>query len=132
MERQNRVLIVDSDEQVLISLEHLLEDQGIATETAWSAHDALELMRSLGFDVLLIGDDLADPTSEQLLREIQQEGVGASILVMESCGSRVKSSAKHFAELGASATVPKRDYGQLLARINTIAAARNVTERRCA
>ncbi len=129
MKEQKRVLIVDSDEQILITLEHLLEDQGIETTTTWSALQALELLRSHGFNMLLVGDHLSDLTSEQLLREIQMQGVDASILVMESSGSRAPSLANHFAALGATATVGKRDYGQLLHRVNTIAASQGTRMR---
>lgn len=122
MEKQKRVLIIDSDEQVLIALERLLEDEGIETVTTCSALQALEMLPSHGFDVLLIGDHLADLTSEQLLREIQRQGVDASILVMESRESRARSSENYFESLGASGTVRKRDYGQLLHRLNMMAA----------
>ncbi len=132
MNEQKRVLIVDSDEQILITLEHLLEDQGIDTTTTWSARQALELLRSHGFNMLLVGDHLADLTSEQLLREIQMQGVDASILVMESSGSRVPSLANHFAALGATATVRKRDYGQVLQQVSAIAAIQEARRARAA
>ncbi len=124
MEKRKKVLIVDGDEQVLMNLEHLLEDEGIDTTTTWSARQALELLRSAGFDCLLMGDHLPDLSCEQLLREIQGQGVPASILVMESATGRAPSAAEHFACLGAAATVRKQDFGAVLHSIKSVGASR--------
>lgn len=121
MDKRNRVLIVDSDEQVLIALERLLEDEGIDTTTTWSAQQAMDLLRSVRFDLLLMGDHLPDLTCEELLREIQRWGWPASILVMESQGTRIPSSASYFASLGAAGTVRKRDFGEILRCIKSLA-----------
>jgi DNA-binding NtrC family response regulator len=111
-EDRGKVLIVDIDERVLIALEQLLEDAGIGTATTWSAKQALELLRSEDFDAVLAGDHLAELTCEQLMREAQQRGLGASILVM--AGKKTSSSAAYFGSLGAAATVRKREFGTVL------------------
>jgi DNA-binding response OmpR family regulator len=120
-EKRNKVLIVDGDEQILIALERLLEDEGIETATTWSARQALEFMLAGGFDLLVMGDNLTDLSCEQLLREIQMQGVNASILVMESARA---SSAGYFGSLGAAATVRKREFGKLLECVKTLTASR--------
>jgi len=122
MKRDNRskVLIVDSDEDILIALERLLEDEGIRTTTTWSAQQALDLLTSNGFDLLLVGDHLSGVTCEELLRETQRRGLAASILVMESAGARTSSGAPYFASLGAVATVSKREFGKVLETIKTL------------
>lgn len=121
-ESRSKVLIVDSDEQVLINLERLLEDEGFGTTTTWSAQQALELLQADGFDVLVMGDHLADLSCEQLLREIQRQGLTASILVMESAGAKAPSAASYFASLGAMATVRKREIGKMLESIKNLTA----------
>jgi DNA-binding NtrC family response regulator len=113
-DNSRKALIVDSDEVVLIALERLLESDGIGTTTTWSGQQALELLKSDGFDLLLIGDRVTELSCEQLLREIQRQGSSALILVMESAGSRAPSTAQYFASLGAAATVRKREYGKVL------------------
>ena len=113
-ESRSKVLVVDFDEQVLIALERLLEDAGIGTATTWSAKQALELLRAEKFDVLVAGDHFGDFSCEQLLREAQQRGLGASILVMESGGTRTSSAAAHFASLGAAETVKRRELGKIV------------------
>ncbi len=119
MEKRTRVLIVDNDEQLLISLERLLEDEGIEAATTWSAQQGLELLLSIGFDVLLMGDHLPDLSCEQLLREIQRRGVPASILVMESEPASLTSSQSYFSSLGVTATVGRRDFAAILRSIRS-------------
>ncbi len=120
-ERRSKVLIADGDEQVLMALERLLEDDGIETATTWSARQALELMRGDGFDILVMGDNLPDLGCEQMLREIQRQGVAASILVMESAGSQ--TSPSNFAGLGAAETVRRREFGKLVECVKSLMAS---------
>lgn len=73
MDKQRKsILIVDDDEKVLIDLEHLLEDQGYSTTTAWSGGEALQLLQSKSFDFVLLDGDLPDLTREELMRQAQQ------------------------------------------------------------
>ena len=72
MDKQGKtILIVDDDEKVLIDLEHLLEDQGYNTTTAWSGREALQLLQSKSFDFVLLDGDLPDLTREELMRQAQ-------------------------------------------------------------
>lgn len=119
-QKHNKVLIVDSDEQVLIVLERLLEDEGIETATTWSARQALDLIKGNGFDILVTGDHLPDLSCEELLREIQGEELPASVLVMESSGVKTASSAEYFASLGAAVTLRRREYVKLLSCVKAM------------
>jgi len=55
-----RILIVDDDEDVLIALERLLEGEGYATITAWSARDAIVQTQESQFQILLVDENLGD------------------------------------------------------------------------
>jgi DNA-binding response OmpR family regulator len=57
---RNRVLIVDRNEDVLLTLEWMLENAGFDTTTTWSGRDALLLLISRRFDLLLISGCLPD------------------------------------------------------------------------
>jgi DNA-binding response OmpR family regulator len=116
-ERRKRVLVVDSDDRMLIAVEQLLEDESVDTTTTWSAVEALRLLRSSDFDVLLMGDYIPDLSCEQFLREVQRNGVPAAVLVMESTAPRTASSASYFLSLGATATVRKWHLGEILERV---------------
>jgi response regulator RpfG family c-di-GMP phosphodiesterase len=55
-----KILIVDDDEEVLISLERLLESEGYSTATAWGGREALALSEKLHFDLLLVDEHVGD------------------------------------------------------------------------
>jgi two-component system, sensor histidine kinase ChiS len=118
--RRKRALVVDSDERMLIAVEHLLEDESVETTTSWSGVEALQILRSGEFDVLLTGDHLPDLSCEQLMREIQRSGVGAAVLVMESGAPRTPSTASYFLSLGATGTVRKWHLGEILERVKAL------------
>ena len=44
--RRTRILVVDNDEDVLISLERVLEENGYDTVTTWSVPDGMDLAAS--------------------------------------------------------------------------------------
>lgn len=67
------VLIVHSNEDVLLRLEWMLENAGFDTTTAWSGHEALRQLISQRFDLLLISDYLPD-LEWQLVRHASLNG----------------------------------------------------------
>lgn len=117
---RKKVLIIDSDERLLIALERLLEDESMETTTTWSAADGLGLLGPDEFDVLLMGDNLPDLSCEQLLREVQRNGIRSTVLVMETAVPRTSSLASYFISLGATGTVRKWNLGETLDRVKTV------------
>ncbi|HYH01214.1 MAG TPA: response regulator [Terriglobales bacterium] len=120
MNRRKRVLIVDKDEGVLISLEHLLEDEGFDTRTTWSAREALEYALSQRCDLLVMGDQLPDLSCEQLLREIQRNSGVPSVLVIASAAPQTPAVASYFMSLGAAGAVRKRNLGEVVDRVKAL------------
>lgn len=118
---RKRVLIVDSDEELLIKLEHLLEDEGLETTTTWSATEALDLARRRPYDVLVTGDRLVDLKCEELLRELQRDGASAPVLVLDSAVSQVPSIASYFLSLGAAGTVRRRKLDEVMDKVKRLA-----------
>ena len=64
---------MDDDEHVLIALERLLEGEGYRTATAWSGREALALLESADFDVLMIDEHLCDVDANTLLNELMRK-----------------------------------------------------------
>lgn len=118
---RKRVLIVDNDEELLIKLEHLLEDEGLETTTTWSAAEALDLARQCPYDVLVTGDRLMDLKCEELLRELQRAGAAAPVLVLDSAVSQVPSVASYFLSLGAAGTVRRRKLDEVMEKVKRLA-----------
>ena len=55
-----RVLIVDNDEEEARRLEEILEQAGYNSSATWSGLEALELLKSRRYDVLLVSSYLPD------------------------------------------------------------------------
>jgi len=98
--RRPRVLIVDDDEGVLILLEHLLEDAGYDTRTAWTGHEAVRCLAEQAFDMVLLDDYLPDISSEEVLRQVRKSGSSPPVLVLES-GALPDELAVKYTRLGA-------------------------------
>ena len=57
---KGNVLIVDNDERILWAFQEHLENAGFDTEATWSGHEALALLRTGEFDILLVDDYFPD------------------------------------------------------------------------
>lgn len=102
---KKRILVIDDDERVLISLECLLETEGYVTTTAWSGQEGLELLRSQKFDLVLLDDYLWDIEHEDILKEIQRMEIRPLVILTESAPR--PEARRRYADLGACATVGK-------------------------
>ena len=71
---KRRILVIDDDERVLISLECLLETEGYETTTAWSGQEGLALLRRQEFDLVLLDLGLPDGSGYELCKEIRAAG----------------------------------------------------------
>jgi DNA-binding response OmpR family regulator len=58
--RNKRVLIVDNDEKEARTLGVMLDDAGYASRTTWSGLEALELLQSGEYDIVLVSSYLPD------------------------------------------------------------------------
>ncbi len=66
-----QILIVDNDEDVLVSLERVLEDQGYTTATAINYEQALRLLSQRPFDLLVLDDHLSDRDSIEAVADLR-------------------------------------------------------------
>ena len=110
--RHKRVLIVDGHEEVLISLEKLLEDAGFNTTTSWTAADAARFLRSTQYDVVLVNEYLPDCYCEALLRA-RKRNDEACWIVMQGTAPEM-SDRDRFIRLGADAVVCKHQKHAIL------------------
>ncbi len=102
---KKRILVIDDDEQVLISLESLLENEGYETTVAWSGQEGLSLLRSKGFDLVLLDDYLRDIEHEEIFGEIRAMAIQPLAILTES--SLTPETRRHFIDLGATGIVRK-------------------------
>lgn len=80
---RKKVLVADCHEEVLIVLEKMLEDAGFDTTTVWTAGDALKLLDSQAFDLILVNEYLPDAECEDLLKALRRRGARMPCIVMQ-------------------------------------------------
>jgi CheY-like chemotaxis protein len=103
-----KVLIVDNDDRVLWKFQEALENAGFDTYATWSGHEALALLRSGEFHVLLVDDYLPDVHSHDFLERVGRLPIQPAIVVMH--GSPAKpADLQCYESLGVSEVVDKRD-----------------------
>jgi CheY-like chemotaxis protein len=102
------VLIVDNDDRVLWKFQQLLENSGFNTTATWSGHEALGLLRSGVFDVLLVDDYLPDLHSHDFIERVNRLPIQPSIVVMHSDAPK-SADLRCYESLGVSELVDKRD-----------------------
>ncbi len=83
-EKRKRVLIVDDDEHVLMVLQAMLENEGYDTTVTWEGHDALELLETWPFDLVLLDEHLPDIDSGTILKHIQDMPIRPLTVVMQA------------------------------------------------
>jgi DNA-binding response OmpR family regulator len=113
---RKKVLIADCHEEVLIALEKMLEDAGIDTTTVWTAGDALKLLDSQVFDLVLVNEYLPDAECEDLLKALHDRGAQVPCIVMQPSAPAVTDSTA-LRGLGAHDVVCKYAHGQILAAV---------------
>ncbi len=104
--RKRRILIVDMDSDVLISMEHLLEDEGFDTTTTRDMYEAFALLGSHHIDLVVIGHHPPEVSSEQLLQKLRGGRKRVPCLVMQSVPQH-PFEGPYLRSLGACAVVPK-------------------------
>jgi len=105
---RKKVLVVENDEQVLAAFQASLNDAGFDTQTTWSAREALSVLESERFDLLLTDGYLPDLHVSEFLDRVGRLRTRAKIVVMESPLPRL-SVARRYQGLGVSAVMDKRD-----------------------
>jgi CheY-like chemotaxis protein len=107
---RKHILIVENDDRVLDSLETLVRSEGFDLRTTWSGREALALLQSQPFDLVLVDSHLPDIYYGEFLRLASRHT--RSIVVMQA-GRAQPSAVRRHKTLGAAAVVDKGDPRQL-------------------
>ena len=83
-----RILVASNDASLAETLDLRLSAEGFAVDTIDTAEDALEDLRIVDFDLVVIDDDLADTIGAALLRKMRARQIKtpASMLTTRTCG----------------------------------------------
>lgn len=110
-----KILVADCHEDVLIVLEKLLEDAGFDTTTVWTAKDALSLVDSHAFDLVLVNRHLPDLECEEVLRELRKRGVTCVVILPSPPDMTDFTSLE---ALGACGVVCKHAYREVVETVS--------------
>jgi len=110
--RKNKVLIVDNNERVLLIFQQVLERAGFDTYSTWSGREALALLKSEEFDVLLVDDYLPNLHGSDFLHRVNRLLIQPWVIVVQSAAPTV-SQLRQYILLGARAVVRKHHIAQV-------------------
>ena len=110
-DRQRKLLIVDNDDRVSESLQKLFRTEGFDTRSTWSGREALALMRSQSFDVLLVGNYLPDLYYGDFLQHARRQSAQLHIIVMKA-GKSPSADLRRHRSLGVT-VVDRTDPAQI-------------------
>ena len=120
---QQRILIVDNDERVLRVIGNLLANAGFETRTS-TAGDAIELLQSQEYDLVLLADHLVDLSLDGFLKALHSFSTQPVVILMQSEAPRSWDLGPYRA-MGASGAVNKWRPCEVLGAANeALAAAR--------
>jgi CheY-like chemotaxis protein len=120
---RRKILVADCHDDTLIILEKLLEDAGFDTTTVWTAKDALTLLTSHVFDLVLVNKYLPDAECEELLQELSKRGESLTCIVMLPNIPEMTDFTS-FEALGARDVVCKYAYRQVVETVGEFLACR--------
>lgn len=82
-----RILVIDDESSITDALKIILDDNGYHVETAGSGAEALEILKSTAFDLVLTDLRLRDSSGIDLLAKIKLDRPATEVILMTGHGS---------------------------------------------
>jgi CheY-like chemotaxis protein len=117
---RQKVLIVESNDSLAAAFQTRLQEAGFDARTTWSGHEALALLRSAEFDVILMDNYLPDLHATDFLTRLNRMPLQPWVVVMK--GDAEPAPVRRYRGLGASSIVNKRDTAQVVQAVATCCA----------
>ena len=114
-ERLHRVLILDTDPDTLVTLQHTLEQAEIDTTVTWDEREACQLLETAHFDLILIGDHPPELNAAAILDTLSFRGTCPPVLILRGIIS--EKDVEYFRRLGAIGVGLKRDSQAVLDQV---------------
>ena len=81
MKGRKRVLVLDFDADLLITLEGFLEDSGFSVVTTRDTEEAIELLQTFSFDFFVVGNRPPELDAASLVRRVRECGVACGCFI---------------------------------------------------
>jgi len=102
-----RVLVVDDEASVRVSLQRYLAGRGHHVETTASGEDALVRLRDAKYDAVIVDMRMPDLSGEQLYERLRSGDPGHAERVIFTTGDLVNEQMKRFLDGTGRPCVPK-------------------------
>lgn len=119
VEDSKAALIIHNDDHMLKGLESLLTKEGFHTRATWSGHEALALLKSRPFELVLMGDYIADLHSADLVRRVRKNRKPPRTIVLQS-NVPTPFERRRYRSLGADAVVSESEITDILQLISRL------------
>ncbi len=113
--QSRRVLILDSDPDTLIGLQHAFEEAGVDTDITWDEREACTLLGTKRFDLIVLGDHPPEVDAAAILQDFSYRGTCPPVLILRAAVR--EKDVENFRRMGAIGIAPKRDTAVILERI---------------
>jgi CheY-like chemotaxis protein len=111
-DNKKKVLLVESNDATATAFQKQLHDAGFDARITWSGHEALAMLQSNEFDVLLMDSYLPDLHAADFLERLSRLPLQPWVVVMK--GRSASESLRRYRALGAASVVNKRDAQQVV------------------
>jgi len=118
MNQRLRILICDTDPEVLIHVERMLEDAGFDTTTTWDPADFARLVQGGPFDVLMLRDHPPDMDAEAILTALrckQNQTPGVFCLCWQRHSNQ--RDVERLRSAGAATVICAQDYAAVVEEV---------------
>lgn len=112
-----KILIADNDEDVLLTLEHALEEAGYDTAVTVSGDVAFQILSTGAFDLLVLDDYLSEGHCIQVLTHFQSSGA-KPLVVVTYHQPPSRPEREQLSSMGVSTLVNKRTPIELVRTVN--------------
>jgi DNA-binding response OmpR family regulator len=116
--RLRRVLILDSDANFLIALQHVFEDAGIDTKITWDKREARQWVENESFDLVVIGDHPPELDAAAILADLSFRGTCPSVLILRNVVD--EKAVEYFVRCGAVGVVSTGDPATVLGQVTKV------------
>jgi two-component system, NtrC family, sensor kinase len=102
-----RILVVDDEASVRVSLQRYLAGRGHEVETTASGQEALTMLRSAAYDAVIVDMRMPDLSGEQLFEELRGSDREHASRVVFTTGDLVSEQMRRFLDASGRPCVPK-------------------------
>jgi CheY-like chemotaxis protein len=105
--KEINVLIVDDEKNLTLAMRRLLSAEGYRTEVAASGELALEAIKELPFDVILLDVNMPGMNGLEAFKKLRKVSPKSKVIMITGYGKTLKALVEEARELGVQSVIDK-------------------------